>query len=141
MKELSCGVVIKTSDNHLLACKPFGRFDGRHDIPKGHIESGETELTAAIREVYEETGIDLSDKLLIDKGRFKYIKHKDLHVFLCELDTINISTLRCNSYFELKNGKFVPEMIGYKLVRISDISTEYYISLVPIINEILNLKH
>ncbi|QRF75225.1 dihydroneopterin triphosphate pyrophosphatase [Thermoplasmatales archaeon] len=35
------------------------RKEGFLDFPKGHIEAGETEETAAIREVREETGLNL----------------------------------------------------------------------------------
>lgn len=45
----------------LLMQKP-----NRYDLPKGHIEPGETELECALRELYEETGIE-SNILHLDK--------------------------------------------------------------------------
>lgn len=42
----------------------------RYDLPKGHIEPGETELECAIRELYEETGIAASDLHLDEAFRF-----------------------------------------------------------------------
>jgi bis(5'-nucleosidyl)-tetraphosphatase len=52
----SCGVV-------LFARKPETRFllmrhASRWDLPKGHVDPGETELECALREFEEETGID-----------------------------------------------------------------------------------
>ena len=40
-------------------------LDGHCGLPKGHIESGETEMQAALREIREETGItaDIADGL------------------------------------------------------------------------------
>lgn len=42
----------------------------RYDLPKGHIEPGETELECAIRELYEETGIAAGDLRLDEAFRF-----------------------------------------------------------------------
>lgn len=47
----------------LLLIKPPSRYD----LPKGHIECGEDELTCALRELYEETGIEAST-LHLDKA-------------------------------------------------------------------------
>lgn len=45
----------------LLMQKP-----NRYDLPKGHMEPGETELECAFRELYEETGIE-ADILHLDE--------------------------------------------------------------------------
>jgi len=42
----------------------------RYDLPKGHIEPGETELECALRELYEETGIAAGDLHLDEEFRF-----------------------------------------------------------------------
>lgn len=42
----------------------------RYDLPKGHIEPGETELECATRELYEETGIAARDLHLDEAFRF-----------------------------------------------------------------------
>uniref|UniRef100_A0A7E4VFH2 Bis(5'-nucleosyl)-tetraphosphatase [asymmetrical] n=1 Tax=Panagrellus redivivus TaxID=6233 RepID=A0A7E4VFH2_PANRE len=44
--------------------------------PKGHVDPGEDEWTAALRETKEEAGI-LPDQLSIDKG-FNYVQHYDV---------------------------------------------------------------
>lgn len=49
----------------LLMQKP-----NRYDLPKGHIETGEDELSCAFRELYEETGIKASDLKLDHAFRF-----------------------------------------------------------------------
>jgi len=54
-KVKSCGVICFTQTKQpsfLLMKRSY-----RYDLPKGHIEPGETELQCALRELYEETGI------------------------------------------------------------------------------------
>ena len=45
----------------------------RYDLPKGHIEPGETELQCALRELWEETGINNRQVCLELDFRFKTI--------------------------------------------------------------------
>ena len=45
----------------------------RYDLPKGHIEPGETELQCALRELWEETGISSRQVCLELDFRFKTI--------------------------------------------------------------------
>lgn len=56
-------------------------------IPGGHVDPGETFLQAAKRELFEETGIDMSESLLIPVG--KYIPKRkgiEIHYFMCYID-------------------------------------------------------
>ena len=56
-------------------------------IPGGHVDPGETFLQAAKRELFEETGIDMSEELLTPVG--KYIPKKkgiEIHYFMCYID-------------------------------------------------------
>jgi len=55
-QEKSCGLVIFRDDNprlYLLLHYPAGHWD----FPKGHVEPGESERDAAVREGQEETGL------------------------------------------------------------------------------------
>ena len=137
MKELSCGFIVvnKKNPKQILACHPNGRkanVFGNYDIPKGHLENSETTLEAAIRELKEETGYEITDEKIYDCGLFQYLKNKDLYVYLMFVDC-DIHELHCDSKFEVR-GKMVPEIIGYKW------ATDYrlfYKSLQPIIQECL----
>lgn len=58
--EKSCGAVVYCQDGneikYLLACERSGYWV----FPKGHMEAGESEHDTALREVKEETGLDVS---------------------------------------------------------------------------------
>ena len=53
--EKSCGCVV-IDNNKVLLVK---QNDGHWNFPKGHVENNETEIQTAIREVKEETNIDV----------------------------------------------------------------------------------
>jgi 8-oxo-dGTP pyrophosphatase MutT (NUDIX family) len=64
----SCGFLI-------VRGKPISEFllmrhADRWDLPKGHVDSGETEMQCALRELHEETGIHADDIEIIDGFRF-----------------------------------------------------------------------
>lgn len=63
--EKSCGCIILDKDKVLLVKHNVGHWD----FPKGHMENGETEVQTAIREVKEETNIDV----IIPNEQDKYI--------------------------------------------------------------------
>lgn len=55
-KEKSCGCIVINNKNEVLL---IHHNKGHWDFPKGHVEEGETEIQTAIREVKEETNIDV----------------------------------------------------------------------------------
>ncbi|AKL98294.1 bis(5'-nucleosyl)-tetraphosphatase [Endomicrobium proavitum] len=58
LKEFSCGAVVyKVESGQPVFLLVFSKRNGNWGFPKGHIESGETEKSAAKREIFEETGI------------------------------------------------------------------------------------
>ncbi len=61
--EKSCGAVIFRLEGgkreYLLILNKKGNAKGHWGFPKGHIEEGETEYSAAAREILEETGISV----------------------------------------------------------------------------------
>jgi bis(5'-nucleosidyl)-tetraphosphatase len=62
--EKSCGAVIYRKNNDNLEFLTIShRGDGHWGFPKGHVEKGENEEETAVREIYEETGlqVDLID--------------------------------------------------------------------------------
>ena len=92
--EKSAGVVIFNENNgkrdYLILHYPGGHFD----LPKGHLEKGETEEQAAERELHEETGINefewipgYREKINYRYRRGKNIMNKDVIFFLVKTET------------------------------------------------------
>ena len=100
------GIVLK--NNSVLSIYRFQRWD----FPKGHVEAGETDMQAAIREVMEETGID---GLSISKD-FGYTHHifptssqfvlKETHWY--EMHTQSNKTLNPQKEEDILKAKWVP---------------------------------
>lgn len=59
-RERSCGAILFLKDNPIryLVMHYVPRRGDHWDFPKGHMEEGETEEETAIREVFEETGLE-----------------------------------------------------------------------------------
>lgn len=81
------------------------------DLPKGRMEPGETPLQGCLREVREETGLDLRGQPLVDLGRFKYRPQKDLHLFLLRVTALpDPAHLACSTSFTDRHGREVIEL-------------------------------
>lgn len=68
MQEKSAGLVIFNDGKYLLLHYEAGHWD----FPKGHIEKGESSVSAALRELEEETGIIDADILSGFEHKIKY---------------------------------------------------------------------
>ncbi|WP_350558784.1 NUDIX domain-containing protein [Psychrobacter sp. CAL346-MNA-CIBAN-0220] len=65
--------VIHYQDQYLLGFRSSAQHQGnRYEFVGGKIESNETAVGALIREVVEETGIDISDNVLVKLGRLHH---------------------------------------------------------------------
>ena len=67
-KEKSCGAVVYKFENNEIYILLLKHIKGHFSFPKGHVEENETEIQTAIREIKEETNLDV----LIDSN-FRYI--------------------------------------------------------------------
>jgi 8-oxo-dGTP pyrophosphatase MutT (NUDIX family) len=122
MKTISYGVLILNEQGQLLLAHATGQ---KHwDIPKGGAEEGESAREAAIREVREETGIDLSVSSMEELGRMPYIPRKDLHLFRAVLHTrdCDIAACKCTSFFPHRtSGVMTPEVDRFKWVDVAEV--------------------
>ena len=59
MKEKSCGAVVYKKENNELKFLLVYQNNGHHSFPKGHMEANETEIETALREIKEETNLDV----------------------------------------------------------------------------------
>ena len=66
IREKSCGAVVFTKTGNDIKYLLVQNLDGIYGFPKGHMESDETEAETALREVFEETNIEIE---LIDGFR------------------------------------------------------------------------
>jgi 8-oxo-dGTP pyrophosphatase MutT (NUDIX family) len=64
----SCGFLIVRGNP--IAEFLLMRHADRWDLPKGHVDAGETEMQCALRELVEETGIAADDLEVLDGFRF-----------------------------------------------------------------------
>ena len=59
MKEKSCGAIVYKKENNELKFLLVYQNNGHHSFPKGHVEENETEIETALREIKEETNLDV----------------------------------------------------------------------------------
>ena len=58
--EKSCGVIVyRRNQEHIDLLLVKNRYGGHWSFPKGHVEGNETEVQPALREVLEETGLEV----------------------------------------------------------------------------------
>jgi 8-oxo-dGTP pyrophosphatase MutT (NUDIX family) len=95
--DVSCGFLITYQNTLLLGRVTHHDF---WDIPKGMKEKNEDYLTAALRELYEETTIKIKNKNAIEEIGFRdYERHKVLFLFKYEAPQ-QYKNLRCISMVE-----------------------------------------
>ena len=60
MKEKSCGAIVYKKENDEFKFLLVLQNNGHYNFPKGHVEQGETEIETALREIKEETNLDVN---------------------------------------------------------------------------------
>jgi 8-oxo-dGTP pyrophosphatase MutT (NUDIX family) len=85
------GFVISKTDPSLVALMARFNRGGKLEwcIPKGHLEEGETNEQAALREVFEETGLEAKIITSLGEVSYQFIQsgvriNKTVHVYLME---------------------------------------------------------
>ena len=110
-KEKACGCIIIDNGKVLLVEQNSG-FWG---FPKGHVEDGETEVETAIREVKEETNIDV----LIPNENQRYVQEyivkeeifKQVVLFMAKKISNNEKAQECGIKYSVSSS--VDSVVGY----------------------------
>lgn len=110
--EKSCGAFI-IDDNKVLIIKQ--KKTGNFGFPKGHMEKGEVEEQTAIREVKEETGIDI-----------KLVSNKRYSISYVQNETINKEVVYyianvINKDFQNKKEKEISDIIWIEIDEVENI--------------------
>lgn len=103
---VTCGILVH-HNGYFLVCHPTNaKWKQSWSLPKGIQEPNESAKETALRELREETNLNLSGYKLKDLGIFDYRADKKFHVFSCEVDKpINPKTLSCSSTFSLLDAE------------------------------------
>ena len=121
-KRTSCGVIVAEAfpcalgpgTNRILL--GHATRSPRWDIPKGLAEPGETFAAAALRELFEETGLLAPAAALRSLGVHAYLRDKDLALFAWTPTSMPApDTLSCRSTFTSPNGAVLPEFDRFGL--------------------------
>ncbi len=131
----TCGVLI-TDGINLLICHPTN--ETRWDIPKGRQDANEDDITTAIRETREETGLIISQEQLTLLGTWLYKPGKELTLFLYLTKNMPaITTLVCSTNVITNTNSKFPEMDAYNILPFEEAVLKFNQELRKIIESIL----
>ena len=94
--EPTVGALIINSENRILLVKSHKWMNGKYSVPGGHVEIGESFEEAIIREVKEETGLDIVPKRLfmiqecVHPKEFFKKKHFIFFDYICQTENIKV---------------------------------------------------
>lgn len=144
--ERSSGVILfrKVDGRYeFFVCTPDGPYWEHRELwnfPKGHVERGETDFEAALREFKEETSITLNKRThYIDFGMVKQNPKKMVHVYGKKWkgeDTSNCSSNMTSTYY---NGHKIRhhEIKAYAWKTLEELETNGMKCYLPIFREII----
>lgn len=106
MKQISRGVLVTDGTRILLG---HATRSPRWDIPKGFLAISESFAQAAVRQLREETGLEVDPSTLEDLGIHRDLPRKDLVMFRWHREIMpDPATLHCSSRFAA-GPAFLPE--------------------------------
>lgn len=141
--EITCGIYLYSTEIDRIL---VGHVTNRNSwsIPKGHLEKSDGDyFTCAIRELWEETNISISDINILEKYEFGFTMYrngnKKIKTFLIVTNTpIEVLDIKCNSYFYENNTK-TPEFDVYKWIKVDSLRNYVHYAQYQNIEKIKNL--
>lgn len=120
----TCGIFLFRKDGKFLIGHPTNHEATTFSIPKGLKNLYENDFLAAVRELYEETNIDLSKYTFTVNKIGDYIyshKNKFLVAFKIEIDSmLEDVDIKCDSMVRRKGIEPFPEIDSFKWVSIDE---------------------
>lgn len=108
--EKSCGAIVYRENNDIIEYLVISHKSDKHwCFPKGHVENNESEIETALREVLEETGLNIE---LVEGFRKKIKYHtrrntiKEVVFFLGESDKNQTITLQATEISDFRWASF-----------------------------------
>ncbi|MDC0933726.1 NUDIX domain-containing protein [Arcobacteraceae bacterium] len=102
---LGVGVVVINEKNELLVIRD--RIGKRYKLPGGYIDNDENISTAAVREVKEETGIDVDFTSIIALGHFKPLQFGESNLYLGCTAKANSSEINIIDDYEIIEARWM----------------------------------
>lgn len=94
-------IILNRKDNTILIIQSYGTFWG---LPKGHREQEESMIQCAIRETFEETGIQLSEK---DLTKSIQLYNGEVMYYFVEGDNLQYNIEKIQDRTEITDIKWV----------------------------------
>ena len=141
----TCGFFIINSKKELLIAHPTNSRWSDYSIPKGLMEPDETKFDAAIRELYEESNVDLSKISLDQVIILPETMYRSCKRILCTFlyyadDTLDDVELKCHSYVDGKNYLENDIVIWKPIHKCYGLLHEAQTRLLPKVENLLDLK-
>jgi 8-oxo-dGTP pyrophosphatase MutT (NUDIX family) len=132
--KLSCGVYLINSYHKILIGHPTNHKPNVWAIPKGRLESGETDhFIVAKRELLEETNINIDDFKISKRIDFQPIRYRETNKYLKGFmifidESFDGYDIKCESMVYRNGVPVFPEFDDFKWVDIKDaiISLHYF---------------
>lgn len=127
------GIILDRSQNLLIV---FGRYSQKWGVPKGSLESGETNLQGALREIREETGLKLNPILARNLEHWTVNRCR---LYLLQIDERK-PVLMPNDFGEIETAIWLNLNNPYQLKQIKDKSNKMLLSVLRKIEQCLEAE-
>ena len=140
---ISCGIYLYSTEIDRILVGHVTNHNA-WSIPKGHLDEIDSSyFDCAVRELWEETNILITDINILKKHEFDFVSYnsqrKKIKTFLIITDTpIETLTIKCNSYF-YENYVKTPEFDGYRWIKVDSLKNYVHYTQYQNVDKIKNL--